>query len=184
MKGIMFNVFEEFVAQNWGDEFYESILEATKLETTEPFVGPGTYPDGDLLALVSTTITKLDVPLHDALVAFGKFAFNGLVESHPAFVEKHTNLADFLKTVDSIIHIEVCKLYPESVTPTVLVEDVDASTIRLRYQSERKLCSVLEGLVQGAADHFATDVEFKHDACMHKGAEECVYTIGMSARVA
>lgn len=179
MKGIIFNAFEGFVAQNWGDEFYESILDATELETQEPFVGPGTYPDGDLLALVATAVQKLDVPLHDALVAFGSFAFKGLVASHPAFVDKHVKLSEFLKTVDSIIHIEVRKLYPESVTPTVLVEDVDDATLRLSYHSDRKLCAVLEGLVQGAAEHFDTQVTFAHDACMHAGASTCEYTIGL-----
>ncbi len=180
MKGIMFNVFEDFVVQNWGEDFYEDILESSTLATLDPFVAPGTYPDADLIALVGTTVTKLGIPLRDALVAFGSFAFDGLVKTNPAFVDEHTDIRSFLATVDSIIHIEVRKLYPDAVTPTVLVEERAATGVQLTYRSERKLCPVVEGLVTGAARRFGLAANFSHPQCMNDGAAQCVFDIDFS----
>ena len=75
MKGVIFNYLEEFITENWGEEKYEEILGECPLKTKEPFVGPGTYPDTDLLAIVSKTVEKLGITLPDALRSFGKFCF-------------------------------------------------------------------------------------------------------------
>ena len=59
MKGIIFNLPEEFVVETFGVDAYEEILAASELRTTDPVVGPGTYPDEDLLALVGKTVERL-----------------------------------------------------------------------------------------------------------------------------
>ena len=41
MKGVIFNLFEEFVCESFGDEVWEEILDSAELKTQEPFVGPG-----------------------------------------------------------------------------------------------------------------------------------------------
>ena len=56
MKGVVFNMLEEFVVENAGEEVFEEILYTCEFITVEPFVGPGTYPDEDLNELVSKTI--------------------------------------------------------------------------------------------------------------------------------
>ncbi|MCA8971331.1 MAG: heme NO-binding domain-containing protein [Planctomycetes bacterium] len=174
---MMFNVFENFLVHNWGEDFFEDVLSATTLTTTEPFVAPGTYADADLFALVETTVATLEIPLRDALVEFGRFAFSELARTHPSFVTRHDDVRDLLRAVDSIIHIEVRKLYPGAATPKIQVSDIGDSGVRLTYASPRRLCAVLEGLVLGAADCFGTTATMQHSSCMHDGASECVLDI-------
>ena len=61
MKGAIFKLLEDFVTSNYGPDAFEDLVDATELETTEPFVGPGNYPPGDLLALVGTAVETYEV---------------------------------------------------------------------------------------------------------------------------
>lgn len=181
MKGVIFKAFEDFVTTNWGDEVYEQLLDNTQLTTDEPFVGPGTYPDADLLALVSTAIAKLGVPLEDALRAFGKHAFPLLAAGAKDLVDAHAHPKPFLAVVDSIIHMEVRKLYPDAETPRVLIEDVGPDKAVLRYESARGLCAVLVGLVEGAGDYFDSPVALSETKCTHRGDAHCEFDLEFTA---
>ncbi len=182
MKGVIFRLFEEFVTSNWGDEFFEDVLASTKLVTQEPFVGPGTYPDEDLLALLDNAVTRLGVSPAEALTGFGRFAFPRLAASFPVFVQGHVHPKSFLQSVDSVIHVEVRKLYPEAVTPRVLIQDTGPDQAILRYESPRKLCALLCGLLEGVGDHFGTPLQFSQSRCALRGDPFCEFAIQFGMR--
>ncbi len=141
MKGIIFKAFEDFVVANFGDEFYEQVLDDTPSAAPGVFVGPGTYPDAVLLALVQTAVQRAGISLEQALTAFGRFAFARLAATAPACVSGHAHPISLLQSIDSIIHIEVKKLYPEAVTPRIQVVQLADDRAQLCYHSERRLKS-------------------------------------------
>ena len=69
MKGIIFTIFEDFITDNYGAETYEQIISECNLQTKEPFVGPGTYPDSDLMEIVGKATAKLGIPMPYAPMA-------------------------------------------------------------------------------------------------------------------
>jgi hypothetical protein len=91
MKGVIFNLLESFISEGWGIEKYEEILDLCPLQTKQPFVGPGTYPDADLVTIASKAADTLGLPLPVALRAFGKFCFPKLAPKVPQLVETHAN---------------------------------------------------------------------------------------------
>ncbi len=177
MKGVVFNLLEAFVVENWGEQTWEDLLDLCPLRTKEPFVGPGTYPDEDLVALAVKASEILGVPLPDALRAFGRFAFPKLGAAFPTFLEPYDNAATFLRSVESVIHVEVRKLMPEAVTPRFEYAEVGPDQLRITYRSRRQLCFFMEGLLQGVADHFGTTIAFSQSRCMHAGADACDFDI-------
>ena len=177
MKGVIFNLFEDFICESFGDEAYESILDATDLQTTGPFIGPGLYPDEDLLALVGVAVDQLGVSVQDALRAFGRFALPRLVEAHPDFASSECGAKEFLLSVDSVIHVEVKKLWPDAQTPSFRYVDATEDGLSMMYQSPRKFCPLVEGFIDGVADHFGEKIDREHSSCMHDGAEECVFQL-------
>ena len=116
MKGIIFKHFESFVCDNFGQETFEAVLESTKLETEGPFLGPGSYPDADLVALVVTAVEALGIDLQDGIYAFGRYLFAKLLEGHTEYADGH-DLRSFVASIHSVIHVEVRKLYPGAETP-------------------------------------------------------------------
>ena len=123
MKGVIFNLVEKFITENWGEEKYEEVLSLCSLQTKEPFVGPGTYPDADLISIVGKASEVLGVSVPDALKAFGKFMLPQLIAKFPNFVTPYKNPKDFLMTIDSVIHVEVRKLYRDADTPKFTFTD-------------------------------------------------------------
>ena len=184
MKGVVFNIFEEFVVNGWGDEAYEALLDCCPLHGNGVFIGPGTYPDADLIALVGKACEAFEVDPPDALRAFGRFMFHRLVQKFPVFVERH-DARSFLLSIHDICHIEIRKLFPEAVTPSFTYHEPGDGTLEIEYRSERRLCFLMEGLIAGAAEYFGTPIEVNQRACMHDGAECCVFELAfLTAEVA
>lgn len=154
MKGVIFKFFEDFVVENFGDDVYDDILDSTELETKEPFVGPGTYPDGDLIGMVVSASGMLGISVDVAVKTFGKWMFSKLAAMTPQFVDNHTHPKDFLMTVEDVIHVEVNKLYKHAETPGFEYEDLGADKLLIIYSSKRKMFSLMEGLVEGVGDYF------------------------------
>lgn len=183
MKGVIFNELEEFITQGWGAETYEEIMSRCPLHTKDPFIGPGTYPDADLLAIVAKTTEKLGIGVPEALHAFGKFLFPRLAARVPKFLEGHAHPKTFLVSIDSVIHVEVRKLFKGAVTPRITCTD-DGETFVMHYQSSRKVCPLFTGLLAGAGQHFQVPITWEEKSCMNAGAESCTFDLKFHAAAA
>ena len=181
MKGIVFNLLESFVCEGWGDEKYEEILSLCPLQTKEPFVGPGTYPDSDLMAIALKAADTLGVPLPDALRAFGAYSFPRLVRKFPQFVAGHDHPMAFLLSVEDVIHVEIRKLFPKAVTPSFGYRQVDDDHLVIEYRSERKLCQFMEGLIEGVSSYYNTEINYQQGRCLHRGDDCCEFTLAFPA---
>ena len=175
MKGSIFKHFESFVTDNWGDELFDEILDGVELQTEGPFLGPGNYPDEDLLAIVAATIERLQIPLPDALRAFGKDLFGRLAADAPFSLEGVDDLKSFLQTVDGVIHVEVKKLAPDANLPRLQCEDTGPGRLTMQYRSDRQFCQLFLGLAEGAAERFATELRAVETTCTHRGDDCCTF---------
>jgi len=177
MKGVVFNLLEAYIEENLGEGKYEEILDECTLMTKEPFVGPGTYPDQDLMAIVAETIKVAGVPLSEALRSFGRFCFHKLSVQYPGFVSPHSHPKPFLKSVESIIHVEVKKLYEDARPPGFTYMDPASNRLIIQYRSERRLCQFMEGLIDGVAAYYQSPVQYKQRTCVLDGDEVCEFDL-------
>ena len=177
MKGIIFNLLEDFIVENLGDDALEEILAGTGLRTTEPFVGPGSYPDEDLMALVAQVVERMGIPTDEALRAFGRFCIPPLVRRFPGFVTPHSHPKDFLLTVDAFHSTEINKLFEGAQCPRFHYESPAPDRLIMRYESERRLCALVEGLLEGVATHFDVPIRHSQTACMLHGDPACVFDL-------
>ncbi|MES2802477.1 MAG: heme NO-binding domain-containing protein [Bdellovibrionota bacterium] len=180
MKGIVFNLVEEFISKNWGEDKYEEILALCPLHTKEPFVGPGTYPDSDLMVIVGKAADVLGISVSEALRAFGKFMLPQLVGKFPNFITPYKHPKDFLMTIDSVIHVEVRKLYKDAETPRFVFQDTGPNQLSFDYQSKRKLCSLVEGMLDGVSEHYKMPIKYTQTKCYSKGDGACHFDLNFS----
>lgn len=181
MKGVIFNLFESFVVDSFGQDVYEDILDEAQLRTEGGiFVGPESYPDEDLLELVSVAVKKLNVKTEDAVRSFGKYMFPKLVELNPKFADDYDNPKDFLKSINDVVHVEVGKLFKNAITPIFKYLNEDEKKISIQYESPRKLCHLMEGLIEGTAEHYKTTIKYTQTKCMHKNDDYCLFELTFS----
>jgi len=84
---------------------------------------------------------------------------------------------EFLKSIESVIHKEVRKLYQNPNLPGIEREQPAEGTLILYYHSPRKLCHLADGLIMGAAEHYKAEINMFQNTCIHDGAQRCTFLI-------
>jgi hypothetical protein len=159
MKGIIFSEFLEMVEQKFGFETLDHIIENSNLDSGGSYTAVSTYHHGEMISLVSTLSYKTGISVPDLLKAYGEYQFTRFAILYPIFFEKATSAFGFLEKIESYIHPEVRKLYPDAELPTFDTEKLDENTLLMTYQSERHLGDFAEGLIRGCIDHFKENAE-------------------------
>jgi hypothetical protein len=180
MKGIVFNLLEELVRRDYGENTWDTLLESAGLEGA--YTSLGSYRDEELILLVSEAARILQKPSEAILRWFGRNAMPLLAEKYPSFFAGPNTTRRFLLTLNDIIHPEVRKLYPGAHVPIFDFDSSSPELLLVGYKSERKLCALAHGFVEGAADHYREDLRFVQTQCMHRGDEKCVFRISFSKR--
>jgi len=172
MKGVVFNIFSDLVTDTFGWEVWDQLIENTQPASEAIYTSAEVYPDEELVAYVMalSEITGTDAP--DLIRAFGKYMMHKFKVIHPEFLDGQT-AKSFLASVHDVIHVEVKKLHPDSLLPTFEYEDTDEHSLTMIYSSERKLCHLAEGLIEGVSEIFGQPISLQHPVCMHQGAEHC-----------
>jgi hypothetical protein len=179
MKGIVFNLLEEVVAHNYGEDTWDQILAATRLNGA--YTSLGSYPDEDLRELVAVAAQIVGRTPFEVLRWFGTQAIPLLFDRYPGFFTPQSSTRPFLLSVNNIIHPEVRKVYPGAQVPTFEFIEDPAGGLLMGYRSPRRLCALAQGFTEGAAAHYGETVVFEHRECMHRGDERCLCHISFSS---
>lgn len=177
MQGMVFTALSEMVVDNFGMSRWNSVLEQANLSSEGVFTSAQQYPDGELLTLVSILSTELNIPIPDLVRSFGVYLFPVLYARRPKKLDQVTGVIEFLTFVEDTIHYEVKRLYPDTYLPTFEHELLSDGQLKLVYRSKRKMCTLAEGLIEGAASQFNQKVDIDHPVCVHKGDEHCEFFI-------
>jgi hypothetical protein len=178
MKGVVFNVVEEAISREWGEQMWDDLLAAADLDGA--YTALGSYPDAQLIALVHAASDRLNAPAEDVLRTIGRISFEPLLKRYKGFLEEPASLRDFLPTINDVIHPQVLKLYPGASVPRFVLRE-DGDDLELDYLSVRKMCTLAEGLVLGVADHYGETVAVAQSSCKERGDSRCTIRITTAA---
>jgi hypothetical protein len=172
MKGVIFNLAEEVIVASYGEDTWDTVLDAAGLDGS--YTSLGNYPDGDLFRLVDAASSHLGVPAHDVVRTLGEGALPLLAGRYPDFFAGHRSTRSFVLTLNDIIHSEVRKLYPGAEVPEFDFDDGDPACLVVGYRSPRKLCALAEGFIVGAARHFGEEATLDQPRCLNRGDDRCI----------
>jgi len=175
VKGVLFNVAEDVVNETLGAAAWDGALRHACVDGI--YTSIGDYPHGELDAIVDAIAGSTGLAPADVLRHVGRHGYEPLVQRQPALVAGIDDLGALLHRLEEVIHPEVHKLYPDATPPEFSVADLGPGSWELVYRSDRGLCHLAEGLVQGAAASFATTVEVVQTDCALEGADRCVLQV-------
>jgi hypothetical protein len=178
MKGIVFNLLEEIVSRDYGEDVWDALLEAAGLEGA--YTSLGSYSDDDLMRLVGAGSSALNTPPDEIVRWFGRSALPLFADRYPQFFEPHASTRSFILTLNQVIHPEVRKLYPGADVPVFDFDTSSDEVLAMGYSSPRKMCAFAEGLIEGAASHYGEEAQIKQPKCMVRGDKKCVLEISFS----
>lgn len=158
MKGIVFTEFLEMVEDGFSPSTADRIVTRAALPHGGAYTSVGTYPHAEMVRLVQALSEDTGLAVNHLLCTFGEHMAGRFRIRFPHFFEAAATLFDFLASIDSVIHVEVRKLYHDAELPSFVVEQRDADTMTLMYRSSRHLEDLAEGLMHGCAAHYGEPV--------------------------
>ena len=177
VKGYVFNLLEQIVSRDYGEDTWDALLEASDLDGV--YTSLGSYADADLMKLVGAAATELDLSPDEVVCWFGRNALPLFARQYPQLFEPHDSTRSFVITLNEIIHPEVRKLYPGADVPVFTFASRDGLLV-MGYRSPRKMCAFAEGLLHGAADYFEERLTIEQPQCMNRGDDRCLLEIAFT----
>lgn len=158
MRGVIFTELFELIEDKFGFEALDDIIMAADLPNDGAYAATGNYPFSELLSIVVQLHEHTKLPIETLLEVFGEYLFSRLFSMHPEF-NAANNILDFLENVETYIHVEVKKLYPDAELPRFDIVSKDEKRFSFYYISEKQLQHLAKGLIVGASKKFEQPVE-------------------------
>jgi len=177
MKGIINKGIQELVKVKFGAEAWDKVKKRAKCE--EPFfLTIEDYPDQMTLALANAASEVSGLPLETVLIEFGEFWVSNIgAKSYPTFFNLAGKTArEFLLNMDRV-HKLVTKNIANAKPPSFEYDELPDGRLLMHYHSERRLCLVLRGLIQGVGIYFDEKLQVKEIACVSKGDPRCTMEV-------
>ena len=159
MKGIVFTEFLEMVEEKFSPETLDRIIKEAALPNDGAYTAVGTYDHREMVRLVSSLSAATQVPVPDLLRVFGQHLFTRFAQGYPEFFRDPTGAFQFLLGIESRIHTEVRKLYPDAELPRFDCHTPDREHLVMEYQSARAFGDLAEGLILGCIAHFGEPID-------------------------
>ncbi|MEL6534315.1 MAG: heme NO-binding domain-containing protein [Bacteroidota bacterium] len=170
MKGVVFTEFLEMVETKFGDEVLERIIDKANLPHNAEYTAVGSYPHHELVNLVLELSDESKVPMPDLLRAYGKHFFGVLGRSYAPMIADVKDGFELFQKLETYIHVEVRKLYPEAELPKFDTQ-WEGDSLVMYYQSSRKLGDFAHGLIEGCLQHFDQQAEVTQYPQNEEGTE-------------
>ena len=157
VKGFVFTEFLDMASDTFSPEVVEQVLDMSDLESEGAYTTVGTYSPAEMNTLVGNLSQVTGIPSRDLVMALGRHLFAQFTVKFPQFLQGHSTVMEFLPRVDSYVHLEVRKLYPDAELPQFDCVALDPDTMQMTYRSSRHLADLAEGLLEGCGHHFGED---------------------------
>lgn len=171
MKGIVFTEFLDMVEEKFGYEIVDHIIEHSELESNGVYTAVGTYHHSEVVQLLSNLSEKTKIDASTLLKAFGEYLFDTFLKTYPDFFKAESNAFDFLKSIDTHIHVEVLKLYPDATLPKFDTHELEDGSLVMTYRSERKMGALAEGLIEKSIAYYGHPHSIEKQMLQEDGSE-------------
>lgn len=171
MKGIVFTEFLELVEKRFGLEMVDTILEEAELESNGVYTSIGTYNFSEMLQLLTGLKKHTGIEVDDLLLLYAEHFFEVIKRSYGQFLTRFTNPIEMLASVETHIHSEVRKIYPDAELPCFEVQEKTDDSLIMIYKSGRAMHYFGLGLMRKTFDHFNTTATIVIEKIKEDGTE-------------
>lgn len=153
MKGIVFTEFLEMVEDKFGPDMVDDIIDDNDLPSQGAYTSIGTYNHSEIISLVISLSKYTEIPVPTLVHVFGKHLFSRFVILYKSLLADINDSFQFLEMIESYIHVEVKKLYPDAQLPFFDCYRTEDKLV-MNYKSERAMADLAHGLMEGCFEHF------------------------------
>lgn len=186
MHGLIFVTWEKYLNERFGEGLLSRYRDVIGEIPARAPLATHVYSDESLLAGVGAASKLTGLQVDTLLREYGRyFIINGLTRHLCAYLlNKVQSGRDLLLTMRDA-HAQMRRT-PDALTPPLFeYEALSSNPLELAviYDSPRKLCPVLYGAFEGAAERYGERVQIVERTCMKRGAAVCRFELRFSPRI-
>jgi len=170
MKGIVFTEFLELVETKFGIEVVDQIIEASSLESGGAYTSVGTYSFSEMLALLTNLSEITEISINDLLKVYAHHFFGVIEKSYAGILEMYKGPMDMISSIESHIHVEVKKIYPDAELPRFVVVEKTENKLILEYFSSRSMYAFAYGLMEKTFQHYNHSAAITYELLKEDGS--------------
>lgn len=184
MHGLIFVTWEKYLSERFKGTVLKKYRDALGQTSADAPLTSRVYDDEVLLAGVTAVSRITGISVDTLLREYGRyFLVNGLTRHLCAhlLMKVHSG-RDLLLTMHDA-HEQMTRL-PDGLTPPLFqyrTQSGKPDALTLIYDSPRKLCSVLTGAIEGAAERYGEHAHIVEQTCMKRGDPVCRFEVRFSA---
>lgn len=153
MRGLIFTQFLEMVETHYSADMVDDIIEDSQIPSAGIYTAVSDYSHQELHDLCVALAARSNQTLSEILKEYGEYVFAPLYQTYQKLFRPKNNALQFLLEVDSDIHKEMRKLYPEAKLPNIECT-MQGNHLIMRYQSDRHFADLVHGLIIGCGNYF------------------------------
>ena len=176
MKGMIFTEFMEMVEATWSLDQVDAIIARSRVASGGAYTAVGNYPHGEFVALVAALSQETGLATADLQRTFGQYLFERFAYAYPRLLQGMSGSFQFLSGIETTLHAEVRKLYPDAELPTFAVEQ-QPGHLTLTYFSQHPFSDLAHGLIEGCAAHFGETVAVRREAVSNIPGAQARFTL-------
>ncbi|MDQ2907487.1 MAG: heme NO-binding domain-containing protein [Ktedonobacteraceae bacterium] len=187
MHGLIFVTWEKYLSERFGGTALQEYRTAIGETFATTPLANRVYDDAALLAGVAAANRITGAPVDTLLREYGRyFITNGLTRYRCAYLLSQVHSGRDLLLAMRDAHKQMSRI-PDGLTPPVFQYRAlphNTNGLLLIYDSPRKLCVLLLGAIEGAAEYYHEKVAIVEHLCMKRGDRACTLEVIFSAPLA
>ena len=173
MKGIVFCEFLDMVDSKISPEMTEKLIDQCDLPSGGAYTSVGTYDHDEIITLVAALSKETGASVPELVKSFGQHLLTRFSVLYPDFFEQSSTVYEFLDTIDSKIHVDVRKLYPEAELPSINCRQISDREFELLYESGKAMGDLAEGLIASTIEYYGENISLNRED-LSSGNAQCV----------
>ena len=159
MYGLINNSLKSMILQNFGEEQWQEVLEASGV-TEDSFLTMRSYDDSVTYALAGAASKVLEAPVETCLEMFGEFwVLETAAKSYDMLLKAAgQDMVEFLQNMNRL-HDRITSTFLDYVPPEFMVEE-KGSNYLIHYVSKREgFTPFVVGILKGLAKRFGSEID-------------------------
>jgi hypothetical protein len=179
VHGTFFVELYKYAGKKLGSDKWSNLLENSAIGP-KVYVTSAEYADQDMTDLISTIAEMTEDSVDAIWEDFGEFAGEDLARIYGALVEPEWGTLEVLENTGTIVPIVFRETKPDAELPQLHCTRLSPDKAVIVYDSSRKLCAFIKGVVKGIARHFNEKVLLKETSCMLDGSPNCEILVDLA----
>lgn len=163
MKGMVFTEFIDMVEARYSPELMDEVIEAAAPPNGGAYTAVGQYDHHELVKMVVELSARTGKTVPELVRTFGEYLFGRFHQGYGHLFAGMDDAFHMLSSIESIIHPEVRKLYPDARPPRFDIGGDGINTLEMTYRSDRHFGDLAEGLITACIAHFNENIGIRRE---------------------